>query len=118
MRICSKNILGRRFYQVLQKKAGRLNPSPWERLATQNEMAQWLLNEKFSPIDKVFFEVGTGHKPIVPVGFFLSGAKRVITVDLNERLDFNIFRKSLKMISENKQFLENIYKDSFNSNIL
>jgi len=36
---------------------------------------------------KTFFEVGTGHNPIVPIGFFLCGAEKIVTVDLHRRLD-------------------------------
>jgi len=52
---------------------------------------------------KTFFEVGTGHCPIVPIGFFLCGAEKIVTIDLHRRLDFGILKKSLEWMSENRE---------------
>ena len=51
---------------------------------------------------KTIFEVGTGHNPIVPIGFFLCGAEKIVTVDLHRRLDFGILKKSLGWMAENR----------------
>lgn len=51
---------------------------------------------------KRFFEVGTGHCLIVPIGFFLCGALQVITVDLHRRLDIGILEKLLVWMAENR----------------
>ena len=54
---------------------------------------------------KTFFEVGTGHNPIVPIGFFLCGAEKIVTVDLHRRLDFGILKESLGWMAENRNDL-------------
>jgi len=83
---------GHTFYTLLQRQFGNLNDDPWSRVAVQEEMARWLLNDRITIEGKVFFEVGTGHKPVIPICFFLMGAGKVYTVDLNRRMD----RKLLK----------------------
>jgi len=71
------------------------------------------------PIEgKIFFEVGTGHNAIIPVGFFLSGAKRVVTVDLYRRLDNDIMKSSLFYLAKNRNFIKSLYSDITNPTII
>lgn len=44
----------------------------------------WLsIKERGSnPQDKVFFEVGTGWVPLVPLSYYLIGSKKTISIDL------------------------------------
>lgn len=65
-------------------------------------MARCILEKGGKMEVKTFFEVGTGHNPIVPVGFFLCGAEKVGTIDLHRRLDFGILEKSLAWMAENR----------------
>jgi hypothetical protein len=88
MKVCASLPIGDRIYKFVQKNFGRLNANVMSRLPTQIEMARWILDQGMAIEGKRFLEVGTGHKPIVPIGFFLSGAEQIITVDLNRRLDF------------------------------
>ena len=88
-------------YRFIQKTFGRLDANPMSRIPTQIEMARWILQQGKTIEQKTFFEVGTGHMPIVPIGFFLSGAKSVITVDLNRRIDFGLTKKILSWIANN-----------------
>lgn len=71
----------------------------------QEEMATWLLSAGITILGKVFFEVGTGHKPVIPVCFFLMGAEKVITVDLNRRLDQKLFQGVLNHLHAKKDAL-------------
>jgi SAM-dependent methyltransferase len=52
----------------------------------------------YSVRDKVVFEVGSGHELISPLGWFINGADSVVTVDLNRRLDLDVFRGSLSIL--------------------
>jgi len=65
------------------------------RIPTQIEMVRWILDIGGKVEGKLFFEVGTEHNPIVPIGGFLRGAEQVVTVDLHRRLGFGILQKSL-----------------------
>jgi len=89
-------------YRFIQKTFGRLKADPMSRIPAQIEMARWILGMGGKVEGKTFFEVGTGHCPVVPIGFFLCGAEKVVTVDLHRRLDFGILKKSLVWIAENR----------------
>ena len=109
MKACALLPWGGYVYKAIQKKFGRLNSNPWSRLLMQAELSNWLLAAGVSCEDKIFMEVGTGHNPIVPIGLFLLGARKVITFDLNRRLDFDILRSSLDIISSNEERLKSVY---------
>ena len=66
------------------------------RFPAQIEMARWILEAGKEVQGERFFEVGTGHCPIVPIGSFLCGAKKVITPDFHRRLDAGILKRSLR----------------------
>jgi len=89
-------------YKFIQKTFGRLKADPMARIPAQVEMARWILEMGGKIEGKTFFEVGTGHNPIVPIGFFLCGAEKVVTVDLHRRLDLGILKKSLVWMAENR----------------
>jgi SAM-dependent methyltransferase len=105
-------------YKFLQKKFGRLTSDPMPNIKKQIEIANWLLQYNIPIEGKTFFEVGTGHNAIVPVGFFLSGAKRVVTVDLYRRLDYNIMKNSLFYLAKNRHLLKSLYSNITNSTML
>lgn len=118
VKICASLPAGDKLYKFIQKNFGRLDANPMSRLQTQIEMAQWFLQQGKTIDQKTFFEVGTGHKPIVPIGFFLSGAKSVITVDLNRRIDFGLTKKILSWIANNTKTIESMYLEVVDSSIL
>lgn len=101
MKACDCLPAGGGIYKFIQKLFGRLKANPMSRIPAQIEMAQWILEAGEKIEGKAFFEVGTGHNPIVPIGFFLCGAGKVVTVDLHKRMDFGILRKSLVWMSKN-----------------
>lgn len=109
-KICASVPLGNALYVLLQKKFGNLSVNPMKRIPTQVKMTQWLLDQGLEATDKTFFEVGTGHIPVAPIGFFLSGACSVITVDLYRRLDWDLTQKTLSWIVEHRQELEPLYQ--------
>lgn len=98
MKTCAFLPEGGGIYSFIQKTFGRLKANPISRIPAQFEMARWILEKSGKVEGKTFFEVGIGHNPIVPIGFFLSGAKKVVTVDLHRRLDFGDFEKRMDLI--------------------
>jgi len=93
---------GAGIYRFIQKTFGRLKADPMSRIPAQIEMVRWIFDMGGKVEGKTFFEVGTGYCPIVPIGFFLCGAKEVVTVDLHRRLDIGILEKSLEWMAENR----------------
>ena len=111
MQICASLPMGDKIYKVIQKNFGNLKANPLSRINMQIEMDRWIREQGMLIEGRTFFEVGTGHKLTLPIGFFISGAKQVITVDLYRRLDFDILQKSLHWMVENRKQLESIYKE-------
>ena len=61
------------------------------------------------PSGKVFLEIGTGRIPLVPLAYWLMGAKKTITIDLNPYLKGELIRESLKYISEHKEEIHYVF---------
>jgi len=98
MKACDLLPAGAELYKLIQKTFRRLKADPMTRIPAQIEMARWIFETGGKIDGKTFFEVGTGHCPVVPIGFFLCGAEKVVTVDLHKRLDLGILEKSLVWI--------------------
>ena len=110
-RACARIPFGDPLYKFGQKRFGQLKPNPTSRLSKQVEMARWLTKHGAGIGGKSFFEVGTGHIPIVPLGFYLAGATQTWTVDLNRRLDWGLVGETLHWIASNKTAVTALYRD-------
>lgn len=66
------------------------------------------------PAGKVFFEVGTGRVPMVPLAYWLLGAKSTITVDINPYLKAELVRECLRFISNNDVEIKEIFGSLLN----
>lgn len=109
-RFCSRVPGGNRLYFAIQRNCGRLrHPRYEDRVKQQLEMAH-LLAERNIPIQgHTFFEVGTGWIPILPVGFWLCGAARVTTYDLNRYLSLELLSGFLQWIIDSQNDLRSRY---------
>jgi hypothetical protein len=58
---------------------------------------------------KIFFEVGTGRVPLFPVAFWLCGAGKTITVDLNPYLRKELIEDMLFCINKEKEQIKNVF---------
>lgn len=110
-RVCARLPLGERLYRFGQRRFGNLRAQPARRLAAQVGMARWLSAYGMSVRGRDFFEVGTGHIPVLPIGFFLTGARQCITVDLNRRLDWDLTAETLRWIAARGEELRTLYAD-------
>ncbi|WP_202763391.1 methyltransferase domain-containing protein [Bathymodiolus thermophilus thioautotrophic gill symbiont] len=64
---------------------------------------------------KVFLEVGTGRVPLIPLAYWLMGAKKkTITMDLNLYTKEELIKESLCYISENKEKVRNLFGSLLN----
>jgi len=111
MQLCSHLPWGGQLYVCIQKTFGRLKANPISRLPIQAKIAKWILESGREIEDKRFFEVGTGHVPLAPIGFFLCGAGSVITVDLHRRIAWNLVRQSLVWIAAHQNEVRSLYGD-------
>ncbi len=117
MKLCAALPHGNKLYRLGQKKYGRLDAKPMTRLPQSVEMVRWLREAGISIDGLRLFEVGTGHIPIVPIGFFLCGAKEILTVDLNRRMESNLIKASMRWIADNPDEVKSIYHGVVPENI-
>jgi hypothetical protein len=108
-RICARLPLGDRLYRFGQRHFGELRAAPARRLAVQAEMLRWLHGAGLVVHDCNLLEVGTGHIPVLPIGFYLSGARGCTTVDLNRRLDWGLTRATLGWIAAHRDEVKLLY---------
>ncbi len=111
MNILSKLPLGEFLYITVQRLFGRLNSSPYSRIPHIIKMLSWLKAQGDLVNDKILFEVGTGHIPLLPIGFFLAGAKKVYTYDLNKRLQLNMLTETLEHLIQTKEQIKTLFLD-------
>jgi hypothetical protein len=64
-----------------------------------------------TPVDKVSFEVRTGRTPMVPLAFWLMGARSTITIDLNPYLKPELVRESVDYIEANQSEIVKLFGD-------
>jgi hypothetical protein len=89
-------------YLWIQRHFGGLRAiNPSARLAAAVEIWRRNRYQGQDPIGKVFFEVGTGRSPVVPLAYWLFGAERTITMDLNPYMDPELVEECLHYIVRN-----------------
>jgi hypothetical protein len=113
---------GEELYILLQKKYGSLSPHPKFRYKSIIKTFEIFKKNKIELNNKIIFEVGTGHFPVLPLIFFLCGAKKIYTYDLNKRLQYNYLIKTINYILEDKNLIFSLFsgfvhKDIFYSKI-
>jgi len=90
------------YYRMQRLVGGLKRVNPVERFVAGVQTWRRIVKEGRDPADKVFFEVGTGTTPDVPLAFWLLGAKRTITVDVNPYLKGELVRETLEYIDANQ----------------
>jgi hypothetical protein len=65
-------------------------------------------------IGKTFFEVGTGRVPLLPIAFWLCGAEKIITVDLNPYVRNELIEDLLFFVKTEKEKIKNVFNDLLN----
>ncbi len=63
------------------------------------------------PRGKVFFEVGSGRTLLVPLAYWLMGARRTISVDLNRYLSQDMVQESLRQIAADADRIRELFGD-------
>ena len=71
-------------YYQLQRRFGRLKkPNPVNKFKIAIETWEKILDLSIVPQNKVFFEIVPGRSPLVPIAYWMMGATKTITIDLN-----------------------------------
>lgn len=97
-------------YYWIQRHLGRLRSvDPSDLLQAGVEAWNRLLQTGANPLDKTFFEVGTGRAPIVPMAFWLMGASGTVTIDLNRYVKSEVIRDSVAWMARHRGETEQIF---------
>ena len=97
-------------------KDGKLNPT--SRLLAGIETVKYIEQVGRSPIGATFLELGTGRRINTPLAFWLLGAEKVVTVDLNPYLKEELVRADLSYIAKNKTEIEVLLENRIFNNRL
>lgn len=96
-------------YYGLQRKFGRLREFEFPRkIRAASEIWSRIEKQGRDPKGGVFFEVGTGWVPVVPLTFWLMGAERTITVDLNPYVRPKLVEEALQFLVEKPKRVRSI----------
>jgi len=97
-------------YYWLQRHLGGLRRiNPVSELSKGIETWKLIKALKYEPLDKVFLEVGTGRIALVPLSYWLMGARKTISIDLNPYLKGELIKESIQYISNHKNEIENLF---------
>lgn len=97
-------------YYWVQRHFGALkNIDPTDRLIGAIGTWKQIKLAGYEPKEKIFFEIGTGRVPMVPVAYWLMGAQKTITVDLNPYLKAELTQACIQHIANNKAEMTKIF---------
>lgn len=97
-------------YYLLQRHFGGLKKiNPVSRLKAGIATWNFIKKNDYDPVGKVFFEIGTGRIPNVPMAYWLMGAEKTITIDLNPYLKEDLVRECLQYIHANYQNIQKLF---------
>ncbi len=103
LRQLSQIPLGKRLYLLMQKLAGSNRAQPERDFARIVELLEMIQESGQTAQGKVFFEVGSGWHPYAPLGCYLAGAEKIITVDVNPWMSLASARECIDASKEHIQ---------------
>ena len=97
------------YYWMQRNFGGLKRPNPISRFTAAIETWKRIQGQGYTPTRKVFLEVGTGRVPLVPLAYWLMGAEKTITIDLNQYLRAELVAESLQYIFDNDDEILNLF---------
>ena len=97
------------YYQVQRRFGGLRQVNPTINLRAGVETWQQIIEQNYDPVNKVFFEVGTGRATIMPLAYWLMGAKRVVTVDANPYVREELIAEHIKYMVTRQSEIKAIF---------
>ena len=97
------------YYWMQRHFGGLRDAGPLSRMAAGVESWRRLERQGVNPTGKVFFEVGTGREPLVPMCYWLMGAGRTITIDLNPYLKDELIQETLADVSRDRDEVRRLF---------
>jgi SAM-dependent methyltransferase len=110
-RACASLPGGTPVYDLLQRTVGGLRRIDVSRkLAFQRNLCALMIQHGFRPRGAVLVEVGTGWLPLDAIGFWMSGATRVLTFDLTRHLDERLLARALETMGRARDELVTLWR--------
>ncbi|MDR2798934.1 MAG: hypothetical protein LBB80_11385, partial [Treponema sp.] len=98
------------YFQIQRYFGGLKKPvSPIHHFNVGIEIIKKIRKFGYDTNGKIFFEVGTGRAPLLPVAFWLCGAGKTITVDLNPYMKNEIVKDMLYFIRTEEDKIKDIF---------
>jgi SAM-dependent methyltransferase len=101
-------------YYAIQRRYGSLRPGqhdPTEWLQAAALMMRWARASGRDIAGRSVLEVGTGRWLDVPIAFWLCGARRIVTVDVNPYLSDTLVFESRQKLTENRAQVAALFGD-------
>lgn len=101
-------------YFGVQRSVGGLRRekiNPLSRMSAAAGMVEWAESAGMDVTGKTVLEVGTGHMVDLPIGMWLCGAARVITVDLNPYLSRSLISEARDFVRQNSDQVIQLFAD-------
>lgn len=109
--------ISREGYYFAQRRFGSLRRfNPEKHLSAAVSTWNHIKKLGYDPSGKVFFEVGTGRIPLFPVTYWLLGAGKIITLDLNKYLKPELLMESVRYIANNKNTVQGLLGPGIKNN--
>ena len=98
-------------YFQMQRHTGTFKKpfNPLGRFSIGVEICKKILRNNNILTGKIFFEVGTGREAFLPVAFWLCGAEKTITVDLNPRMRDELIKDMMIFVKNNETETRKIF---------
>jgi hypothetical protein len=102
--------LGNALYYFGQSRFGGLRTArPTSRLEAARDVVGRIESQNRSVSGAAFLEIGTGHQMSLPIGLWLCGAARVLTVDLNRYLRKELVHSDIAYICNHSDEISQIF---------
>jgi hypothetical protein len=101
-------------YYWIQRNFGSLKThklNPTSHLSAGIEICNRIKRSGQFTHDSIFLEIGTGRRINVPLAFWLLGAKRTYTIDLNVYLKEELIREDLSYVFQNWPTIKDLFGD-------
>jgi len=99
------------YYHIQRHFGGFKDFTPIKQLCNSVLILKDIKRAKCNFAGKTFLEIGTGHTVNIPIGLWLAGASRVISVDLNPYLKEKLVAESLQYICQNRNEIRQLFSD-------
>ena len=93
-------------YFIVQKKFGRLKKIDYlavTRLMSGISIWEKILKLNINPVNKIFYELGSGKVPILPIALWLMGAKKIISIDKDLYFSNDLFFEFIRYLKSDQE---------------